>query len=219
MDSNDLLIEFLKRSVLKSAALEKAMREAPRELFVPKRLAREAYEDYPLPIGQGQTISQPWTVVFMTEMLDVKEGMKVLEVGAGSGWQAAILGKMVGPNGRVFALEINGKLAALARKNLKKAGVENVLVKKGDGTMGLPKEKPFDRIMIAAASPGVPKPLEEQLKRGGKLVAPVDSPPGQVMTLYEKTENGLEAGSSQGFFRFVPLKGRHGLRLLSGGNP
>jgi protein-L-isoaspartate(D-aspartate) O-methyltransferase len=208
---NPALIEHLKRDVLKSKGLEKALRGTPRELFVPEECLGEAYEDYPLPLGHGQTISQPWTVVFMTEMLDVKKGMKVLEIGAGSGWQAALLGYMVGPRGKVLTVEINEWLADFARKNVAKTRLNNVFVARGDGTLGLKEEAPFNRIIITAATPKIPKPLEEQLREGGKLVAPVGRF-NQVMVLYQKTKKGLEEKQSRGYFRFVPLVGKYGFR-------
>lgn len=206
---NSGLIEHLKRDVLKNRELEKALKGTPRELFVPEGHLEEAYGDYPLPIGHGQTISQPWTVVFMTEWLDVKPGHRVLEIGAGSGWQAALLGKLVGTKGKVFTVEINEWLAELARRNLERAGVNNVEVLKGDGALGIEDGAPFDRILVTAAAPEIPPPLLEQLKEGGKLVAPVGRL-SQVMVLYEKTKKGLVKKKSRGYFRFVPLVGRHG---------
>ena len=206
------LIQKLKNDVLKSEEIEEALKKVPREYFVPKELADKAYEDFPLPIGYGQTISQPWTVVFMTEMLDVKKGQKILEVGAGSGWQAALLGYLVGPEGKVYTVETYKELVEFARKNISKVGLNNVEIIHGDGTLGLEREAPFDRIIITAATPKIPPPLEEQLKEGGKLVAPVGNAFTQKMVLFEKTKLGLEPVREMGYFKFVPLVGRYGFR-------
>jgi len=220
------LIKSLKSlGVLKSKKLEGALRKIKREYFVPEKYRGSAYIDYPLPIGHGQTISQPYTVVIMTEMLDVKLGQKILEIGAGSGWQAAILGYLVGPKGKVYTIEINKWLADFARSNISKTGLKNVEVIHGDGTLGLPKkffhkrfstnltEKGvFDRIMITAAAPKIPEPLKEQLKDGGKMVAPIGNLLEQRMVLFEKKSSKLKEIEEKGYFRFVPLKGEHGFR-------
>ncbi len=212
MFTNLDLIQKLKNDVLKSEEIEEALKKVPREYFVPKELADRAYEDFPLPIGYGQTVSQPWTVVFMTEMLDVKRGHKILEVGAGSGWQAALLGYLVGPEGKVYTVETYKELVEFARKNISKVGLNNVEIIHGDGTLGLEREAPFDRIIITAATPKIPPPLEEQLKEGGKLVAPVGNAFTQKMVLFEKTKFGLEPVREMGYFKFVPLVGRYGFR-------
>jgi len=206
------LINSLKSmGALKSKKLEEALRKVKREYFVPEKYKHHAYIDYPLPIGHGQTISQPYTVVIMTEMLDVKPGQKVLEVGAGSGWQAALLGYLVGPKGKVYTIEINKWLAVFARKNISKTGLKNVKVIEGDGTLGLKEKAPFDRAIITAATPKVPEPLKEQLKEGGKLVAPMGNIFTQIMVLFQKKNLELKEIEEKGYFRFVPLKGEHGI--------
>jgi len=218
------LIKSLKSlGVLRSKKLEEALRKIKREHFVPEKYRGSAYIDYPLPIGHGQTISQPYTVVTMTEMLDVKPGQKILEIGAGSGWQAALLGYLIGPKGKVCTVEINEWLADFARNNISKTGLKNVEVIHGDGSMGLPKEffrkrfstnlteKGFDRIIITAAASKVPEPLKEQLKEGGKLVAPIGNIFNQRMVLFEKKGSKLKEIGEKGYFRFVPLKGEHGI--------
>jgi len=210
--SNFELIEKLKVDVLRSEELEKAMKEVPREFFVPHEYEDEAYEDYPLPIGYGQTISQPWTVVVMTELLEVESGHKVLEIGAGSGWQAALLGHIVGPKGKVYTVETNEELVKTARENVQKTGLKNVEIIQGDGTEGLAEKAPFDRIIITAAAPKIPQPLENQLKEGGKLVAPVGDLFTQEMILYEKTRMGLKKIRKMGYYKFVPLVGKYGFR-------
>ena len=218
------LIKSLKSlGVLRSKRLEEALRKIKREYFVPEKYRGSAYIDYPLPIGHGQTISQPYTVVTMTEMLDVKPGQKILEIGAGSGWQAALLGYLVGPKGKIYTVEINEWLADFARNNISKTGLKNVEAIHGDGSLGLPKEffrkrfstnlteKGFDRIIITAAASKVPEPLKEQLREGGKLVAPIGNIFNQRMVLFEKEGSELKEIEEKGYFRFVPLKGEHGI--------
>lgn len=210
--TNEELIEKLKRHVLQSEELEEAMLRAPRELFVPEEFLDNAYEDHPLPIGFGQTVSQPFTVVVMTELLDVGPGHKILEIGAGSGWQAALLGHLVGPEGKVFTVEMNEELAVKAKENLDKTDLKNIKIIWGDGTLGLEDMAPFDRVIITAATPKIPPPVIEQLKEGGKVVAPVGNMLRQQMILYEKTRFGLQKRRNLGNYRFVPLVGRHGFR-------
>jgi protein-L-isoaspartate(D-aspartate) O-methyltransferase len=189
------------RGVRNPRVLE-AMREVPRHVFVPKRYRDEAYADRPLPIGSGQTISQPYIVAIMTELLDTEEGDRVLEVGTGSGYQAAVLSRLVA---RVFSIEIVPDLAERARRTLAAHGYENVLVITGDGYRGLPREAPFDGIIVTAAPERVPEPLIEQLKVGGRLVIPVGAAQ-QWLQVLERTEEGVE---TRKLFevRFVPMQG------------
>ena len=147
-----------------------AMREVPRHLFVPPGLMNEAYDDHPLPIGNAQTISQPYIVAFMTEALGLKGGETVLEVGAGSGYQSAVLSRIAA---RVFGIEIVEPLAREARTRLVKLGYTNVEIRAGDGYAGWPEHAPYDAIMVTAAAPRVPEPLKQQLKDGGRLILPV----------------------------------------------
>lgn len=147
-----------------------AMRAVPREAFVPEHMRKLAYQDSPLPIGAGQTISQPHVVALMIQALDLKGGEKVLEVGGGSGYAAAVLGQIAG---QVFSIERIEKLAHTARDTLAALGCDNVEMRHGDGTRGCPDQAPFDAIVVAAGAREVPSALKEQLKDGGRLVIPI----------------------------------------------
>lgn len=184
----------------------KAMRDLPRHFFVPPDLVREAYQDNPLPIGSGQTISQPYMVAWMTELLALKGGEKVLEIGTGSGYQAAILGRLAR---KVFSMEKHETLALQARERLGLLGIENVEVLVGDGSAGLPGEAPFDAIIVTAGAPSVPRPLEEQLADGGRLVIPVGPSGMQELTLVTREGERLKR-KEEGGCVFVPLVGKHG---------
>ena len=188
-----------------------AMEDTPRELFVPDRVRQMAYMDHPLPIGDGQTISAPHMVAIMCDLLDLGEGMRVLDVGTGSGYHAAVIAKLVGPEGHVYSIERVATLVAFARKNLSEAGIENVTVVEGDGSRGLPDHAPFDRINVAATAPKVPEPLQAQLKVGGKLVIPVGTC-YQELLLVVRTEEGFEMEQHGGVV-FVPLIGDHGFQV------
>jgi protein-L-isoaspartate(D-aspartate) O-methyltransferase len=166
-----------------------AMRTVPRERFVPPELLHQAYDDGPLPIGGGQTISQPYIVAYMTEALKVSPSHKVLEVGTGSGYQAAVLSELVR---EVYTIEIVPELARSADTLLRSLNRTNVHVRAGDGYAGWPEQAPFDRIIVTAAPVEIPRPLVEQLAPGGLLVAPVGGQGGpQWMTIVEKTGNGV----------------------------
>jgi protein-L-isoaspartate(D-aspartate) O-methyltransferase len=160
------------------------MSEAPRHLFVPERQRKRAYDDEPLPIGMGQTISQPYMVARMTELLALTGSETVLEVGTGSGYQAAVLARLAG---RVWTIERHPALATDAERLLGSLGMENVRVVIGDGTLGLPEAAPFDAIVVTAAAPGIPPALREQLRPGGRMVIPTaSSVRGQDLLLIEK---------------------------------
>ncbi len=188
----------------------KAMLEVPRHLFVPDHAQSSAYADYPLPIGHDQTISQPYIVAFMTEALKIKPGSRVLEIGTGSGYQAAILAAM---GCRVFSIEIIGELCDLARENLKKAGVANVTVIQGDGWFGLPAKAPFDGILVTAAPDHIPPKLVEQLRTGARMIVPVGPEGGtQSLTVITKLPEGKTDIQRILPVRFVPLTGGHETR-------
>jgi protein-L-isoaspartate(D-aspartate) O-methyltransferase len=185
-----------------------AMEKVPRHLFVPDNLRREAYEDHPLPIGDGQTISQPYIVALMTDLLDPHAGDRILEIGAGSGYQAAILAEL---GATVITIERIPAVAARARRNLSAAGSRPVEVIVGDGTLGHPVKAPYDSILITAATPEVPEPLVDQLTDRGRLVAPVG--PRGVQELVRLVREGKRIRrEGHGSVVFVPLIGEHGWR-------
>jgi protein-L-isoaspartate(D-aspartate) O-methyltransferase len=201
-----LINSLISKGHLRTEAVIRAFQKVPRENFVPLEMKKYAYVDEPLPIGEGQTISQPLTVADMTEALNAKPGQKILEIGTGSGYQAAILCSIVGPGGRVISTERIGKLAKFASENLEKLGCKNVFVVLWDGSQGYEEEAPYDRIIVTASSPTVPLPLTDQLKKGGKMVIPV----GNEMLLIEKDAMGRLKKKSLGYYVFVPLIGKHG---------
>jgi len=185
-----------------------AMASVPRELFVPEDLAYAAYDDRPLPIGGGQTISAPHMVAIMCDLLDIREGMTVLEVGAGFGYHAAVMAHLTGPAGHVYTVERLPELAAQARVNLARAGLANVTVVVGDGSLGLPQHAPYDRISVAASAPSIPEPLKEQLATHGRLVIPVGSY-SQDLLLVTRQNGSFRIDRHMGVV-FVPLIGEHG---------
>ncbi|MFW6337657.1 MAG: protein-L-isoaspartate(D-aspartate) O-methyltransferase [Alkalispirochaetaceae bacterium] len=183
-----------------------AMRAVPRHEFVPEDLRSRAYRNTPLPIGHGQTISQPYIVAYMTEALELEPDDTVLEVGAGSGYQAAVLAEIVD---QVYTIEIIHPLAESARARLQRLGYENVTVTAGDGYFGWPEEAPFDAIIVTAAPGHVPTPLVEQLEPGGRMIIPV-GPVFSVQTLIllQKDEDGSVRTKQLLPVRFVPMTGR-----------
>ncbi|MGQ9744460.1 MAG: protein-L-isoaspartate(D-aspartate) O-methyltransferase [Dissulfurimicrobium sp.] len=183
-----------------------AMSKIPRHLFVDEALWDQAYSDFPLPIGHGQTISQPYIVALMTQELGLKGDEKVLEIGSGSGYQAAILGELARS---VFSVERIPALLVRARKTLDKLGYSNVYLKLGDGTWGWRDEAPFDAIIVTAGSPSVPKPLIEQLNDPGVLVIPVGDDYSQLLVKITKSNGKLEQKDITGV-RFVKLIGEYG---------
>jgi protein-L-isoaspartate(D-aspartate) O-methyltransferase len=198
---------------IRSSKVERAMLAVPRELFVPDDVREYAYDDRPLPIGYGQTISAPSIVAHMTELLDPRPGDRVLEIGTGSGYQAAILAEIVGYQGHVWSIERIPELAEFARRNLERTGyIDRVTVIVGDGSLGYKPEAPYDRVMVTAAAPRIPEPLVEQLKPGGRLVAPVGPLPFQVLVVVDKREDGSIEVRRDLEVVFVPLIGEYGWR-------
>jgi len=180
-----------------------AMRKVARHLFVPPAAVDQAYEDYPLPIGHGQTISQPYIVAFMTEALALEGGETVLEVGTGSGYQAAVLGEIAA---RVHTIEIVAPLAEEAAALLKKLGYANVEVRAGDGYLGWPEAAPFDAIIVTAAAPRIPEPLKQQLRDGGRLILPVGDEWQELVVVTRRGDRFDETRVLP--VRFVPMTGK-----------
>ena len=184
-----------------SAIVLEAMRSTARHLFVPAPLRYMAYADRPLPIGHGQTISQPYIVAFMTELLDPQPHHRALEIGTGCGYQAAVLSRLVKS---VYTIEIVPELARDSAALLKQLGYQNVFVRAGDGYQGWPEQAPFDRILLTAAPPEVPKTLVDQLQAGGKLVAPEGSVLQNLVLLEKRADGSLQRKVSLPV-RFVPM--------------
>ena len=198
--------QLIPRSISDKAVLE-AFRKVPRHEFVPKDLQRSAYNDCPLPIDEGQTISQPYMAALMTECLKLEGAEKVLEIGTGSGYQAAILGEIAG---EVYSVERFKNLADKASKVLSSLSYKNIHIKVGDGTLGWSEFAPYDGIVVTAGAPGVPESLVKQLKDGGRLVIPIDSGGfGQMLTLVERIGPTTRT-SDICACTFVPLIGKEG---------
>ncbi|MBC7361553.1 MAG: protein-L-isoaspartate(D-aspartate) O-methyltransferase [Candidatus Aminicenantes bacterium] len=194
----------IKSRGIKDERVLKAMLAVPRHLFVPPEYQKEAYEDYPLPIGEGQTISQPYIVALMTEVAGIKPGEKVLEIGTGSGYQAAVLSHLTD---KVFSIEIRENLARRAADLLISLSYHQVKVRWADGYFGWPEEAPFDAIIVTCAANHIPPPLFQQLKEGGRLVIPVGSTVFfQTLTLVKKIKGQPEIKQLLDV-RFVPMTG------------
>jgi protein-L-isoaspartate(D-aspartate) O-methyltransferase len=210
MDDRERRVEMVERQIVSRGVRDprvlEAMRDVPRHLFVPEDLRSRAYEDRALPIADSQTISQPYIVAIMTELMASEPQHRVLEIGTGSGYQTAILSRL---SGRVFSIERHPGLADAARRLLTTLGITNVDVHVGDGTEGLPAEAPFDRILVTAGAPSIPHALREQLADGGRLVIPVGPSGFQHLTIVNRTGQGY-AEQEHDACVFVPLIGRHG---------
>jgi protein-L-isoaspartate(D-aspartate) O-methyltransferase len=197
--------QLIARGIKNQKVLD-AMQEIPRHLFVPSKYQKDAYNDGPLPISEGQTISQPYMVALMTECLGVKDNDKVLEIGTGSGYQMAILLKITS---RVYSIERFPSLTECAISTLKSLGFEYINIKTADGTLGWPEEAPFDGIIVTSAAPRVPEQLKSQLADGGRLVIPVGS--RHTQQLYILTRNGKHFTTEENTACvFVPLVGKYG---------
>lgn len=200
------LIEELQRKGIRSLSVLKAFDDVPRHEFVPTGLRHRAYEDAPMPIGQGQTISQPWVHARYLELLELNGKERVLEIGTGSGFQTALLTKLAG---QVFSIERIAPLAEQAREALRRCGIDHVIQRVGDGTLGWPEYGPFDAILVGAASPDVPQPLLDQLALDGQLLIPVGDRETQSLLRIRRTAEGFERTTLDAM-RFVPLIGVHG---------
>lgn len=206
---DDLIEIELKPSGITDDAVLAAMRRVKRHKFIPETLRDRAYGNYPLPIGESQTISQPYIVGLMTQALEIRKTDRVLEIGTGSGYQAAILAEL---SEIVYSIERLDTLSSRARTNLYSQGYDNIYLIVGDGTLGLPEYAPFDKIIVTAASPKATDKLLSQLKQGGKMVVPVGNRSIQDLKLIEKALNGRIYRKSLGGCRFVPLIGKEGWR-------
>lgn len=202
------LIEELQRKGIHDLAVLKAFDEVPRHLFVPSGLQHRAYEDTALPIGHGQTISQPWVHARYLQSLGLKGHERVLEIGTGSGFQTALLARIVR---EVYSIERIPELVELARSALRASGTGHVHIMVGDGSLGWPEHAPYDAILVGAASPNVPQPLVDQLAVGGQLLVPVGDREEQVLKRVTRTVTGTEHSTLEAM-RFVPLIGTHGFR-------
>jgi protein-L-isoaspartate(D-aspartate) O-methyltransferase len=200
------MVSLLRSRGIRDERVLDAMAEIPRHLFVPDALAAKAYGDHALPIGEMQTISQPYMVARMTELLEVDKDSKVLEIGAGSGYQTAVLSSIAG---RIYAIERIADLARFAQSNIRRIGCYNATVKWFDGTIGWSEHAPYDAILVAAGGPDIPEPLVAQLSRGGRLVMPVGDTQQQVLVRVIKTDEGIFR-ENHGLCQFVKLIGRYG---------
>jgi len=202
----EMVEKQLRRRGINDARLLQAMNAVPRHEFVPAEFRSRAYDDAPVPIGEGQTISQPYIVAAMTAVLRLTGNERALEIGAGSGYQAAILASLAR---EVFTIESRPELATSAAQRLARLCYANVHVHCGDGTMGLPEFAPFDAILVAAASPSTPEPLLAQLADGGRMVIPVGTVENQELQLLERVHDKIRVTALEPC-RFVPLVGAHG---------
>jgi protein-L-isoaspartate(D-aspartate) O-methyltransferase len=198
--------EQLARRGVRDARVLEAMRRVPRHRFVEEALRDRAYGDHPLPIGESQTISQPYVVAMMTQLLALTGTEKVLEIGTGSGYQTAVLAELAR---RVCSVERLMPLAARARRVLEELGYTSAVVKTADGTYGWPDEAPFERVLVTAGAPSVPAPLFQQLAEGGRMVVPVGDPQSQVLHVVEKIDGRMRLSADFGC-TFVKLVGKYG---------
>lgn len=204
-----LVRHLLRSGYISKPDIAKAMENVPRHLFVPQNMQKYAYEDCPLEIGVGQTISAPHMVGIMVENLDIREGQKILEVGTGLGYHSAVISSILGESGHVYTVERHSELAEKAMKKLK--NYQNITVIVSDGSKGLKEYAPYDRIFATCAAPGIPEPLIEQLKENGKLLIPVGERFMQDLILLEKKNNKISKRNLGGCL-FVPLVGEYGFK-------
>ena len=202
----EMIEKQLRRRGISNGAVLDAMGQVPRHEFVPWELRPQAYDDIPLPIGSGQTISQPYIVAAMTAALGIQPGDRVLEIGTGCGYQSAVLSLLAQ---QVFTIERRPELASAASERLARLGYGNVHVHCGDGTLGLPELAPFDAILVAAAAPAAPQPLLEQLSEVGRMIIPIGDADSQDLQLMERRGPSFLSRMLEGC-RFVPLVGHHG---------
>jgi protein-L-isoaspartate(D-aspartate) O-methyltransferase len=210
-----LLIEqMIKSRILKTPKIIDAFEKISRHEFVTKEYVNSSYMDFALPTLRESTISQPSTVAIMTEALDPREGEKILEIGTGSGWQTSLLAYIIGNKGKVVSIEFDPDLVEFAKKNIHRLGIKNVEVILGDGSLGHKKEAPYDKIIFTCATPSIPKPIKEQLRMGGRIVAPVGSIEVQRMLTIDRVgkDEFAESEVEPVSFVFVGLKGKYGYK-------
>ena len=208
-----LLVDFWKKHFKFRTEEVAAFKTLKREFFVDKKMSAYAYEDRPLPLLRGKTISQPTTVMIMTHALELEKGEKVFEVGTGSGFQAAMVAKMIGPKGKVISTEVIPELVHTAKENLESANIKNVTVLEEDGSTGCKEHAPYDKIIITAACKEFPKELLEQLKPNGIIVGPVGDEHEQEMVRGIKDEKGSLSLEFLGQFLFTPMYGKYGFEV------
>jgi protein-L-isoaspartate(D-aspartate) O-methyltransferase len=207
-ERESLVANLQRAGYIKTERVKQAFLAVPRDVFLPGFLKKYSYVDTPLDIGQGQTISAPHMVAIMCESLDIQQGQKILEIGTGSGYHAAVVAQLVGKSGMVYTIERFESLAKKAKASLKNIDCQNVVVEVGDGSCGLPSYRPYDRIYVTCAAPCVPPPLVEQLSDPGKLLVPVGDMYCELTILVK--EKGKTSMHQLGGCAFVPLVGKYG---------
>ena len=211
LTKNELLLNWQQNNL--DERLLYAFDQIPRENFVPPKYKEIAYEDRPLPTIRNQSISQPTTIMVMLQALDLKDGENVFEIGAGVGYQAALISKVIGEQGKLTSVEVVPELVHIARKHMDDLGLVNVNILEADGSSGYSERSPYDKIIITAACPTIPQPVIDQLREGGIVVAPVGDLESQTMVKGVKVDGKLEL-EFLGPFRFVPMKGKYGFSEL-----
>jgi len=204
--ARESLIKILRGKGISDERILDAFRKVPRHEFLDGAMYAQAYDDNALPIGSGQTISQPYIVALMTQLLDLKKDEKILEIGTGSGFQTAILAQF---SRRVYTVESQRELAEISRRRLRNMGYENIAFKHGDGSAGWPQHAPYAKIIVTAAAPEIPEVLGNQLDIGGRMIIPIGDRYHQELIVYDRTDHGFEKRSEGGVV-FVPLLGKHG---------
>jgi len=204
--AGERLIKILRSKGITDERILDAFRRVPRHLFVDGAMYAQAYDDNALPIGNGQTISQPYIVALMTQLLELKKDEKILEIGTGSGFQTAILAQF---SRRVYTVESQRELAEISRRRLRDMGYENIAFKSGDGSAGWPQHAPYAKIIVTAAAPEIPEVLSDQLEQGGRMIIPIGDRYHQELVVCDRTDHGVEKRSEGGVV-FVPLLGKHG---------
>ncbi len=213
IEQKNQLMQFWKENFDFKEEELNAFRELNRADFIPEELKERAYDDMPLPLLRGKTISQPTTVMIMTAALELQANDKVFEIGTGSGYQAAVIAKIVGPKGKVITTEVIPELVLFARNNLKKSNINNVGVYEEEGSRGMPEHAPFDKIIITAACKEFPKPLLDQLKTNGIIIGPVGNIYEQELVKGLKCQDGHIELQFLGPFLFTPMYGKYGFEM------